>query len=792
MLAAGLLLAPWASPAPWASRALAQDAGGNPPAAGAPSPDVAPPTLKPAEKLMLPEVDVVGVTPALGTGIPLNQVPSNVQTLNAGQIEADHSQSLTDALNRSLGGVSITDTEGNSFQQDIEFRGFTASPVLGTPQGLAIYQNGVRINEPFGDVVLWDLVPTFAVNKLQLIPGSDPVFGLNALGGAITLEMKNGFNFQGAQIDAGGGSFGRRQLTQEYGLKVDDFAFYTGLRLSHEDGWRQHSPSDLAQSFSDLALRRGDLDLGISLTLAETSLSGVGPTPAQELESQWNSVFTFPDNSRDRLVFLQGRGSYDVTDELSLQGTAYFRHSGVRITNGNASDFAPCTADPALLCENVGTPTESEVVTQSGATIPSSLVGNAINDKEAIVTDGAGASLQATFDHSVLGMKNTAILGGSIDFGDTRFISSDQLGTLNPNLSFDGLGILLGTDEYNTNLRSVNRYYGLYGTDTLSITDALSATVAGRLNLAQVVLTDLYGDTLNGNHSYQRFNPSAGLTYQLAKELNFYASYGESNRIPTAAELACADPTQPCRFPAGFIADPNLQQVVARTVELGARGQITQPVAGDTLSLTWSADVYGTRNSDDIIFVSAGPIIGSGYFRNAGETQRVGAEVGLDGKWNKFDLHVSYGLVKATFQSSLTILSPSNPGADSNGNIFVKPGDRLPGIPLNAAKFAIGYHITDRWSVTLESVLTSGQYLRGDEANLQKQLPGYAIFNARTSYQVTDNVELYFEAENILDRHYETFGIYGDPTDVFPGYSDDRFFTPGQPFGFWAGIRVRF
>jgi iron complex outermembrane receptor protein len=760
-------------------------------AAGTAQPSTSP-ALLPAESLALPEISVVGVTPALGTGIPLNQVPSNVQTLNAHQIEADPAQSLTDVLERNIGSVSITNTEGNPFQQDMNIRGFTASPVLGTPQGIAVYQNGARINEPFGDIVLWDLVPTFAINKLQLIPGSDPVFGLNALGGAVTLEMKNGFDFQGAQLDFSAGAFGRRQTTDEYGIQYGDFAAYTGLRLSHEDGWRMHSPSDLVQSFSDIAARGDDYDVGLSLTLGETSLSGIGPTPAQELQGSWDSVFTYPDNSRDRLIFLQARGDYDLPGDVSLQGNAYYRHSGVRITNGNASDFAPCTAAPALLCENVGDPGESEVVTQTGASVPSSLVGNAINDKQAIVTDSGGGSLQLTFNPPLFGLKNTGIVGSSVDFGSTRFTSTDELGTLNGDLSFMPLGVLLGTDEYNTDLRSVNIYYGLYATDTLSITDALSATLAGRLNLAQVVLTDLYGNSLNGNHSYQRFNPSAGLTYQVAKELNFYASYGESNRIPTAAELACADSSQPCRFPAGFIADPALRQVVARTLELGARGQVSTPVAGDTLSLNWSADVYGSQNSDDIIFVSAGPIIGSGFFRNAGTTQRLGGELGVDGTWNKFDFHLSYGFVDATFQSNLTILSPSNPGANADGNIFVKPGDRLPGIPLSSAKASIGYHITDRWSVTLESILTSGEYLRGDEANLQKQLPGYAIFNARTSYQVTKNFELYLEAENILDRRYKTFGIYGDPTDVFPTYTDDRFYTPGQPFGFWGGIRIRF
>ena len=140
----------------------------------------------------IPTIEVIGVSPLLGTGVPRDRVPANVQTLDAAKIEADHAQSLPEVLNRNLGSATVSDTEGNPFQQDLNFRGFTASPVLGTPQGIAVYQNGVRINEPFGDVVFWDFVPLFAVNELQLIPGSNPVFGLNALGGAASMEMKKG------------------------------------------------------------------------------------------------------------------------------------------------------------------------------------------------------------------------------------------------------------------------------------------------------------------------------------------------------------------------------------------------------------------------------------------------------------------------------------------------------------------------------------------------------------------------------------------------------------------------
>ena len=320
---------------------------------------------------------------------------------------------------------------------------------------------------------------------------------------------------------------------------------------------------------------------------------------------------------------------------------------------------------------------------------------------------------------------------------------------------------------------------------------ALNMTVASRFNVATVHLYDRFGDTLNGAHSYERLNPSTGLTYQVASGLNLYASYSEANRIPTAAELSCANPTQPCRFPLGFISDPQLNQVLARTGELGARGQSS---TSEDLAFNWTADVYDTRNQNDIIFVSSGPLVGSGYFRNAGATQRLGAEAALFGTWGKLDYHVTYGFVRATFKSHLTIASEKNPGADVNGNIFVAPGDRLPEVPLHTAKLGVGCSLPRGVHVGLDAVMVSSQYLRGDEANLQKPLPGYAVLNARASWQATHRLSFFFEGENILDRRYGSFGLYGDPTGngAFPQFTNPRFYTPGQPFGFWLGAQFHF
>ena len=730
------------------------------------------------------ETVLVGVTPVLGTGIPLNRVPSNVQTVHAAQIDADHAQTLTDLAARHLTSVALADTEGNPFQMDLLERGFTSSPVLGTPQGLAIYQNGVRVNEPFGDIVLWDFIPVFAIDTLQELPGSNPVFGLNALGGAFTLQMKDGFNAQGDTLEVDGGSFGRMRATAQTGVVFGDSALYLGVTGARDESWRQFSSSKLLQSFADYSIRGDRYKLGASLTLAWSRLNGNGADPA---EDDPTAAFAVPDLQRNHLVLFQIRGSDSITDALSVQGTAYARYVDLSIENGSASNFSQCGD---TVCNDSG-----PLTLLDGSPVSPNLPYAGITPIETTKTLGLGGSLQATVEQPIAGLKNVASLGVSFDQGSTHFNNSNELGDvvfLNPpGLTTTLDGAFLGGSDYNIRLDAVNRYYGVFFTDTLSLTNALSLTVAGRYNHAWIRLSDLFGDTLNGTHTYQRMNPSAGLTYQLAPGFNLYVSYSEANRIPTAAELSCADPTQPCRFPLSFISDPDLGQVVARTVELGARGHAS---SSQNFSLDWTADVYRTRNHNDILFVSSGPLIGSGFFTNAGDTQRLGAEVALDGTWHKLDFHANYGFVRATFESNLTILSANNPGADANGDTYVQPGDRLPEVPMHTGKLGVGYSLPWRIHVGLDAIGISSRYLRGDEANLQKPLPGYAIVNARASWQTTDSLSFFFEGENIFDHQYSSFGLYGDPTakGTFPDFSNPRFYTPGQPFGFRLGAQIRY
>ncbi|MGD0145117.1 MAG: TonB-dependent receptor, partial [Rhizomicrobium sp.] len=430
--------------------------------------------------------------------------------------------------------------------------------------------------------------------------------------------------------------------------------------------------------------------------------------------------------------------------------------------------------------------------TTAGASVPTSIGGAGDDPIETISTTAFGGAAEVDLTGSLFGHDNSFVVGDSLDRAYTGFASN----TILSNLTFQPggvtavpIGLYLGGPEFQVELGSVNLDEGLYAQDSFDLTPSLSLELSGRYHFDEVDLRDRLGTALSGNHEYEGVNPAAELVWHAADNISTYVEFEQSSRTPTAAELSCANPLAPCVFPLSFLSDPGLRQVIAQTVETGAKGN----TAFDGFTLNWSADVFATRNQNDIIFESSGPTIASGFFANVGNTQRIGADISADAKWQDWDFRASYGYVDATFRSAFTDPSEDNPAADVNGNIYVKPGDRIPAIPRSTAKFYLGYEATPLLHLAVSATLESSQYFRGDEANLQPPLPGYVVFGAEADYQLTKSLNLYVEGENILDRRYATFGLYGDPTGngAFPLFTNPRFIVPAQPFGIWAGVRAQ-
>lgn len=722
-----------------------------------------------------------------GTVVDPAKIPVSSQTITTADLNLFGASSAQSGLEMGLAGVSFADAQNNPFQRNLFYRGFEASPLAGDAQGIAVYANGVRLNQPFGDTLNWDLIPDAAIEQLTL-EGSNPVFGLNALGGSVAIRLKNGFTYTGAEAEGAVGSYGRWQGDFQYGVSDGTRSLYVAGSALTEKGWRDHSPSRLEQIFADFGWRGEGGELHLNLLGANNDLTGNGTAPVELLAVDRSSIFTYPDRTKNTYGLANVYAIKRLSDTLSLQGNVYISRLQQRTLNGDASEAEVCGA---FLCLD-----DEDLTDTNGDPIPDFLFGETyaqLNSTKTHTT-GYGGALQASYQAPLAGRMNQFIAGFAIDGGHTNFTARSEIGELAPDRGFLGPGIVIDQDDGSiapVKIASDNQYYGLYAADIFDVTDALSFSASARLNIADIALHDRLGTALDGSHSYTHLNPAVGAAYAFAPAVSLYAGYAQANRAPTPAEFSCADPAAPCSLTNFFVGDPALKQVVAHTVEAGLRGQSDLFARGN---FKWHMGFFRTESDNDIMFVSSS-LVGRAFFQNVGDTRRQGLESSFDLRFQKVSFSLDYSYTDATFQSTLTLNSPENPNADGDGQIHVVPDDHLPNVPAHLFKAQVVYEPFENWTIALAARVASGVYLQGDESNLNPKTHAYGVFDMSTSYRLTENFSLFFTVANLFDENHSTFGTFS-PTDAIPiaeapGANDPRSLSPAPPRSFFGGIRVR-
>jgi outer membrane receptor protein involved in Fe transport len=761
--------------------------------------------------------DVILVTPLSHSTVDRQKFPHPVQLLTAQDISRDGTANVTRALNQQATGINLISSEGNPYQPTILYHGFEISPIQGTPAGLSVYVDGARFNTPFGDLALWSLLPDEAISSLSIEDGN-PVFGLNALGGAINVRMKNGFNDPGGEIQVSGGSFGQIQGNLEYGKQAGNNAAYADLGGLREEGWRDEQSSRIRNFYSDVGWRGPQAELHVNITTASSNLNGPGTVPVELLAVDRAAQFTGPNNITDKYVKSATNFEDQLTRDTSLQSVLYYDYLREELINGNGPNDLPCGLDPGAdtLCQAGGTGAPS--TTLAGATIPNfAPAQNAYGyfsyaqlNVNTTNSNGYGAAAQLTNTTPVFGLANHLVGGLSYDGGFTNYTASGYIGGIDSARNYTPLanipypGYVLdepGTVPVAVDIR--NSYYGAYATDTLSVTAKLSLTGSFRYNIANISLQDQNapnpnapGGGLTGKHYYQHFNPALGAAYDFSFQFMVYGGFSVQNAAPTPAELSCASPADSCSLANFMSADPDLKQIVSRSWQAGLRGTAAGPV--DSI-ISYNADAYITNTSDEIAFLQSpyNPV-GEGYFSNIGDVRRTGLDAGLHIDTLKWLFYASYSLIEATYQSRF-IAQSNSPEADANGNITILPGDHLPGIPQNIIKFGITYHATPRWTIGLSGIAQTSSYLFGDEANLTAPLPGYAVLTLTTSYQLTPALQFFATIDNITNTTYYDYGAFS-PTGLdggvyvaqAPNYTNPRSYSIAAPIGVFTGLKLTF
>ncbi|MBL8214975.1 MAG: TonB-dependent receptor [Bryobacterales bacterium] len=797
-------------------------------------------------------VSVVGTTPLGGLDRPLDEIAAPVQAATDRDIEASGAWDLASFLNRRFNNIFINEIQNNPFQSDVNYRGYTASPLLGTPQGLSVYMDGVRLNQPFGDVVSWDLMPRVAVAEMALIPGSNPLFGLNTLGGALSIRTKDGISHPGTSVQVQGGSFGRKMADFEHGgSAANGVNWFLASSLFFEDGWRETSPTNVRQFFGRVGSQRERTSVNLTLAYANNALIGNGLQERNFLNRDYSSVYTKPDVTANRAPFLNLNVRRNLTSTVSFSGNAYFRYIRSRALNGDINEdaldqsvYQPGAAERAALTAAgySGFPTTGENAANTPFPKWRCIANALLVDEPAEKCNGLltsstsqqrnyGASGQVSWLTRSAGLQNLLTIGGAYDGNSVGFTQLSELGYLNPDRSVTGVAAfgdgVTGGDEdgepFDTRVNLSGRIHSgsFYATDTVT-SGKLSLTLSGRFNRTTIdnldrILPQAGTGSLTGKHSFQRFNPAVGATYRVAALVSLYGSYTEGSRAPTSIELGCADPNAPCKLPNAMASDPPLEQVRTRTWEAGVRG------AGEG-SLRWSAGFFHATNHDDILFV-ASEQTGFGYFKNFEKTRRQGFELDANYRVGRVTLGGGYTFLDPTFQSEEEVNGTGNssneeaqdgvPGTE--GTIEIQAGDRIPLMPRHMAKAYADIQATSKAVINLSVLGVSRSLARGNENNQHEPdgryylgegySPGYAVVNLGARYQIHRHLQFFVQVNNLFNRRYYTAAQLGATgfnaagnfvARPFPAIDGefpllgDTFFAPGAPRGAWVGLRVRF
>ena len=773
-------------------------------------------------------IEVQGVT-SLNANGNNSAVFGNVQTLTQDDIEGSVNRSLPELLKTQLASVNLNDVQNNPFQPDLQYRGFTASPLLGLPQGISVYLNGGRVNEAFGDTVHWDLMPLDAIDTVSLYSGSNPLFGQNTLGGALALRTKTGFSFNANEIDLQAGQFGQKAASVESGGNNDHWAYYVNLNHYEEDGWRDYSPSEVQQLFTSLAYKSDKMHLDMNLFMADNELLGNGASPIELLDIEGReAVYTHPDQTNNELTHVNITGDFVLTNTLSLTANMFYRDTQTQSINGDDSDFGACQfADGRVtLCEfeddddDDDAPLDSDGDDDDDDDLP--VVGEGddieavefigfdddtalaeISNVDADELDGTyntgrtdakatGLSFQLAKQYALSGFSSELIVGASYTKGDVNYAADTTFGILENESAQDSRTVLpidgLMAQEARVRLDVDTTAWSLFFMNSTQLSSAVSLNLGGRFNRDHIVMEDLIDDgesSLDGNHRFTQFNPAVGVDITIDEQSQLNLAISQSSRTPSPAELSCADEDDPCRLPNGFVADPPLDQVVTQTIEANYTKRF------DNIDLM--LNVFHSRSKDDIIFQQAGSVASRGYFINVDETQRQGVEFSVGSTWEKLTYRLNYNYLNATYESTFTSFSPFNPQGPDR---LVTPGDKIPGQPEHLVKLYADYALTDKARLGAEVISASSQYFRGDEANENEKIDGYVIANIYASYRFNDTFTASLRVNNVFDKDYETFGTYGEADevleDIYPDVDGAEFVGPAQPRMVSVNLKARF
>lgn len=699
----------------------------------------------------IPEVRVEVSRLSVG-GIDAGRVPFFLSFRSGDAVRRSSRLTVADALAR-LPGVHANDELGAASQPDITLRGFSVSPVVGLPQSISVFVDGVRVNEPDAAQVHFDLVPLHDIERIDVIRGPVGPFGRNTLAGALNIVTRRGGGRPEAELQLSRGSFETYEARGQAAGLLGPFDFYGSGRYLRSEGWRDVTGARFTQLFAKVGHRGGRSDLWVSYFFASDSIEQAGSLPQSWLEGSLpvqlagfedprKINFTGGDFFTPLLHFATANYSVELRPNLGLQSTAFYRRNQVEQFNAN-------------------------------------------------ITEANTRGLSELWSAGLTGQVSYQPRTGLVLLAGLEYVRDDVEALIfaEPNQAAADSGLT-------THVTTEQDAFGAFGQAWWSPRPRLSVLASLRYDQIRVPFRDLLDSANDGTNTFRQVTASLGGDYVLSARVTAYGSYGHGFRAPVILELACADPEDPCPLPFELGADPPLDAVTTDTWQLGLR-LVPTPVAQLEIAGYWS------EVRDEIFNVVAPPST-RGFFRNIDRTRRQGIDVrGELRPHANLTLHGDFSYTRATFQSAATLAAafleeedegPADGAADSDAELAppeVGPGDHFPLVPELRANLGAGYD-DGRWRLAIDGSYVGGQWLRGDEDNTREgaKLDPYFILDL-AGERTLGPTSVFLRVDNVFDSSHETFGVIANNPIGSGGERVEPFLTPGFPRRLLVGLRWR-
>jgi outer membrane receptor protein involved in Fe transport len=696
-----------------------------------------------AKVLELPPIEVVtSIRPAAGPTVG-SGVPARVTTLGAREVDAYEPRVLSDAVNQ-VAGFSTYNDVGSPYKLNISTRGFYSSPVVGLPQGVAVFLDGVRMNEPEASQVNFDLLPMDDINRIEILSGNGSLLGRNALGGAINLVTARGHGPPRGTLELSGGSFGAaRGEGNVSGLTRGGVDWYVGGGYNREDGWRQVTGAEQYHGFVNLGKLGTTAGIRFQGFYANSHARTAGSLPETVFDVAPDSNLSA--NDYDDLWQFQG----------ALQGYKQFglgrASATIHFHRNRAERF------------NVNQPDDPDVF---GVSYNNSFGYTADYRWTTVFNDRTSLSLRGGVDGSVNSVK-IDIFSDSVKLGGVRSIQTRARSPMWDIAPFAAADLLIGQ---------------------------VTLSAGARYDYVRIPFENLVRPEADTVGVYKRFNPRVGASVAVGQGANVFASWGQSFRAPAVIENACADPEAPCPLPFALGDDPPLEPVKASTIEAGlryTRGGFH--LEGSAYHTNVRNDIYLTPFGED---EPTGSTI-DGFFVNIDKTRRVGAELAAGYEFPQgHSVYLNYAYTRATFQSPASIFSIRAAGGGEVINPFptgnvVTAGDRIPLVPDHQVKGGGRLQLDRHFYVGADGRYIGRQFLRGDEANVTAPMAGYFLADARAGFEYGP-WEVTGMVTNLFQNKHASFATYNINQGNPAGPTVERFLTPAARRMFRLVVRRSF